>query len=165
MFTIRRAVGAIVLAWCVSATATPTGNELAERCDRSAVYCLGYISGVVDVEQFGIFERIRVGQLTPADRKVIEVTRELARKNLNLKNTDQLKPFQLRLIGLALVKYEPEPGEHPTQLTLRACIPGDATRQQLTDVVTKHLRDNPTTRHHPAHMLVVDALATAFPCY
>lgn len=163
MFTIRRATGAIVLAWCVSAAATPTGNELAERCDRSAAYCIGYISGVIDAEEFGIVGRIRVGQLTPAEVKVTEISRELVRKQL--KNIDQLKPFQVRLVGRALAEHGLDPDEPKSNSPLKACLPYYATRQQLTDVVTKHLRDNPATRHLPAQMLVVDALATAFPCY
>ncbi len=44
------------------------------------------------------------------------------------------------------------------------CLPADATRGQVIDVVLQHLRGNPATRHKEAHLLVAEALNQSFPC-
>jgi hypothetical protein len=44
------------------------------------------------------------------------------------------------------------------------CVPAEATNIQLRDVVVKHLRENPATRHETARTLVQAALADSFPC-
>ena len=44
------------------------------------------------------------------------------------------------------------------------CAPERATLRQLTDVVCKHLKDNPEGRHIPATVLVHEAFREAFPC-
>lgn len=44
------------------------------------------------------------------------------------------------------------------------CIPSDATYGQIVDVVTKYVRAHPVQRHGSAAGLVLQALATAFPC-
>jgi len=49
-------------------------------------------------------------------------------------------------------------------LFLNHCIPHEASNDQLRDVVLKHLRENPETRHDPARFEVWRALMPAFPC-
>lgn len=44
------------------------------------------------------------------------------------------------------------------------CIPGNSTRGQVADVVTKYLRDNPDTRHISAPILIRMAMVGAFGC-
>jgi hypothetical protein len=44
------------------------------------------------------------------------------------------------------------------------CLPGNVTVEELRDVVTHYLRDNPRERSQPASDLVGLALATNFPC-
>jgi hypothetical protein len=44
------------------------------------------------------------------------------------------------------------------------CIPAAVTFGQAQDVVTAYLRNNPSTRHIAAAILVEHALADAFPC-
>jgi len=46
----------------------------------------------------------------------------------------------------------------------RACIPKNVTIGQVTDVVTKWLREHPQDRHYLATGIVAEALAKAFPC-
>jgi len=43
-------------------------------------------------------------------------------------------------------------------------LPRGITMQQLQDVVTKHLRDEPESRHYTAYSQVVVALKAVFPC-
>jgi hypothetical protein len=43
-------------------------------------------------------------------------------------------------------------------------LPSDITMQQLQDVVTRHLREEPESRHYTAYSQVVVALKAAFPC-
>jgi hypothetical protein len=45
-----------------------------------------------------------------------------------------------------------------------SCVPGEATREQVTDVVTLYLRDHPEKRHLSASELVTAALKEKFPC-
>ncbi|OGA05844.1 MAG: hypothetical protein A2W68_08690 [Betaproteobacteria bacterium RIFCSPLOWO2_02_64_14] len=157
----------------MNASAFITGNELADICGirnntpKSEEFCLGYISGVLDAEELAIINRIRVGQVTQEELKLIDLNIELARKQLKI--IDQLAPFQVRLIGRSLAEHGLDPKDRRSNvprsiLTLKACLPHYATRQQLADVVTKYLRDNPAERHQPAQFLVLEALATAFPC-
>lgn len=47
---------------------------------------------------------------------------------------------------------------------LLTCIPDNVTNQQNMDIVTRYLQDNPSTRHQPAHVLVIMAMREAFPC-
>lgn len=47
---------------------------------------------------------------------------------------------------------------------LEFCVPDEATNEQLRDIVTKHLRENPEHRHHSARFSVLMALQSAFPC-
>ncbi len=44
------------------------------------------------------------------------------------------------------------------------CAPERATLRQLTDVVCKHLKDNPQRRHIEATILAHEAFREAFPC-
>jgi hypothetical protein len=44
------------------------------------------------------------------------------------------------------------------------CIPQEVTARHLSDIVTKYLGDNPSTRHYRASLLVHIALFQAFPC-
>lgn len=44
------------------------------------------------------------------------------------------------------------------------CVPEDATKGQLADVVLKYLEQNPERRHLEAGGLVPEALNRAFPC-
>jgi hypothetical protein len=44
------------------------------------------------------------------------------------------------------------------------CLPENATLGQITDVVCKYLKDNPTMRHFTASSLTDIALREAFPC-
>ncbi len=46
----------------------------------------------------------------------------------------------------------------------RSCIPENVTNGQVSDVVIKYLRDHPEERHILAAILVVKAMAEAFPC-
>lgn len=166
MATYRSIAFAIISCWCVSAVATTTGNELAYRCDQSAAYCIGYISGVIDAETdpLGFGRRIQFGQPTTEEFKLIELNRQLTRKQLQ--NIHQLQPFQVRLLGRFLAEHGLDPKEPGSNRPwhLKACLPNSATRPQLVDVVSKFLRDNPAERHNEAQGLVVRALATAFPC-
>ena len=43
------------------------------------------------------------------------------------------------------------------------CAP-EKTTLQLSEVVCKSLKENPSERHRPAATLIVDALNEAFPC-
>ena len=47
---------------------------------------------------------------------------------------------------------------------LGSCVPVDASNKQLRDVVLKHLRNNPETRHTSARTLIWSAYSEAFPC-
>jgi len=44
------------------------------------------------------------------------------------------------------------------------CIPSNAVGDQITDVVTAYLRNNPAMRQYNAGSLVLKAMADAFPC-
>ncbi len=44
------------------------------------------------------------------------------------------------------------------------CLPASSNAGQMADIVTKHLGDNPSTRHFGATTLVLEALVRAFPC-
>lgn len=44
------------------------------------------------------------------------------------------------------------------------CVPPSVTFGQQRDVVTKYLRDNPSSRHEPAASLILVALYDAFKC-
>jgi Rap1a immunity proteins len=44
------------------------------------------------------------------------------------------------------------------------CIPQEVTVRQLSEIVAKYLRDNPSTRRYRASVLVHIALFQAFPC-
>jgi len=44
------------------------------------------------------------------------------------------------------------------------CIPQEITVRQLSEIVAKYLRENPSTRHYRASLLVHIALFQAFPC-
>lgn len=52
---------------------------------------------------------------------------------------------------------------HP-QAKAPYCTPVNATNGQIKDVVVQHLRTDPAHRHLDASILVVGALAKAFPC-
>ena len=45
-----------------------------------------------------------------------------------------------------------------------SCVPADAANDQLRDVVTKYLQENPASRHESARTLIWMAYAEAFPC-
>lgn len=47
---------------------------------------------------------------------------------------------------------------------LSSCVPAEASNEQLRDVVTKHIRENPETRHESARFLIWEAYIQAFPC-
>ena len=157
MFTIRSiACTFILLSWCASAVAT-TGNELASLCQIKE-FCLGYVSGVIDVD---VGRRIRATRTPPPTREeleLIDLNTELMRKQLEI--LDQLQPGQLRLIGKSLI----ENGLAPLDSISNYCLPANVTRRQLVDVMTKYLQDNPAQRHRMAFGLVLSALEAAFPC-
>ena len=44
------------------------------------------------------------------------------------------------------------------------CAPTGVTYGQITDVVIKHLYDNPQSRHREAQELILNAMAQAWPC-
>jgi hypothetical protein len=44
------------------------------------------------------------------------------------------------------------------------CLPRESNAGQYQAVVTKHLQENPATRHYPASYLTQNALSAAFPC-
>lgn len=44
------------------------------------------------------------------------------------------------------------------------CLPREAKKTQIVDVVTNYLRAHPEQRHYAAADLVTSALITAFPC-
>jgi hypothetical protein len=46
----------------------------------------------------------------------------------------------------------------------RSCVTENVTNGQIEDVVVKYLRDHPEERHLLAAILVVRAVAKAFPC-
>ncbi|WP_363317671.1 Rap1a/Tai family immunity protein [Chelatococcus sp.] len=45
-----------------------------------------------------------------------------------------------------------------------ACVPKHATRDQLSDIFTKYMRDNPSIRHRVAALLYMISMSNAFPC-
>ena len=45
-----------------------------------------------------------------------------------------------------------------------SCVPGEASNEQLRDVVLKHIIEHPETRHESARVLVWQAYIGAFPC-
>ena len=50
------------------------------------------------------------------------------------------------------------------QLFLGYCVDETVTREQLGDVITRYLKDNPQNRHHSARLLYREAMMEAFPC-
>jgi len=44
------------------------------------------------------------------------------------------------------------------------CIPDNVTNGQLGDVLLKHLRSNPETRHEAIYFITPEAFQEAFPC-
>ncbi|WP_425456097.1 Rap1a/Tai family immunity protein [Aliishimia ponticola] len=44
------------------------------------------------------------------------------------------------------------------------CVPSSASNEQLRDVVTSYLQNNPATRHESARYLTWQAYQEAFPC-
>ncbi len=54
--------------------------------------------------------------------------------------------------------------DQTTNLLLGFCVPEDVSNEQIGDLVTKYLDDNPETRHHPARGLIHNALKDAYPC-
>ena len=44
------------------------------------------------------------------------------------------------------------------------CIPAGVTNRQITEVVSKYLKDHPEKLHLNASDLVIDAIQTAWPC-
>ena len=44
------------------------------------------------------------------------------------------------------------------------CIPRGVANSQATSIVIKYLRENPSSRHKSASLLVVLAISEAFPC-
>lgn len=44
------------------------------------------------------------------------------------------------------------------------CVPPGVVSGQLADVLRRHMRENPETRHHAASVLVIRSLREAFPC-
>lgn len=47
---------------------------------------------------------------------------------------------------------------------LRACIPPEATNQQIADIAVKFLIEHPAQRHNSARLLALLAWQEAFPC-
>ena len=47
---------------------------------------------------------------------------------------------------------------------LQFCLPSEATRGQVIDLVLAYLRDHPELRHYTAWSLTAAALSLAFPC-
>ena len=50
------------------------------------------------------------------------------------------------------------------ELHPRVCLPTGGTVGQHVSVVKQYLEQNPAQLHHPAHVLVREALQRAFPC-
>jgi hypothetical protein len=107
---------ALVLLSLVSASAhaqrvsTTTGNDLLESCesnDFKQAFCLGYITGVTDLDGAD-------GSAFPERR--------------------------------------------------RSCVAENVSNGQVRDVVVKYLKDHPEERHIQASILIVKAMAQAFPC-
>lgn len=48
--------------------------------------------------------------------------------------------------------------------TTTYCIPTDADNDQLIRIAVKYLNDNPAKLHYAAGLLVLRAIAEAFPC-
>lgn len=46
----------------------------------------------------------------------------------------------------------------------KACIPAEATLEQIRDLTIAALRKDPSTRHLPASVLTASAIAVAWPC-
>ena len=44
------------------------------------------------------------------------------------------------------------------------CVPATSTASQLFDLSKQYIRDNPSTRHLPADLLIAVALGKPFPC-
>jgi hypothetical protein len=49
-------------------------------------------------------------------------------------------------------------------LIQHACVPENATTDEVVRVVVKWLRDNPDELHYPASVLAIGALRKAYPC-
>lgn len=70
-------------------------------------------------------------------------------------------------LGYILGAYDGMSNSHAAMLRaplIRICVPFEATRKQLRDVVFRHLEENPSTRHHTAASRVRLSLTEAFPC-
>ena len=44
------------------------------------------------------------------------------------------------------------------------CTPNTVTSQQMVDILTSYLSENPEQRHRPAQLLFTKAMMEAFPC-
>lgn len=89
---------------------TTTGNDLLDSCeskDFKEAFCLGYITGVTDLDGMD-------GSVFPERR--------------------------------------------------RSCVAENVSNGQVKDIVVKYLKDHPEERHLLAAILIVKAMAQAFPC-
>lgn len=77
--------------------------------------------------------------------------------NLLLSQLVSRDPIEI-MVGLGYVQ-----GVHDASSFLH-CSPRGLSGNQLMDLVTAHLRANPSTRHYSADVLVTEALRDAFPC-
>jgi hypothetical protein len=71
------------------------------------------------------------------------------------------------MVGLSCIGVTFETNEETNDFIrnlLGFCILDEATNEQLSDVVTKHLRENPEHRHHSARFSILMAFQGAFPC-
>ena len=55
-------------------------------------------------------------------------------------------------------------GTYDSMSAEQACLPELATKGQISEVVIKFIRDDPSVRHLQASTLVKVSLATTFPC-
>ncbi len=56
--------------------------------------------------------------------------------------------------------------EEHDKITLmkHACLPSNASTEQVVRIVVKYLHDSPERLHMPASVLVTDAIRSSFPC-
>ena len=55
-------------------------------------------------------------------------------------------------------------GVTDTLTNIAICPPANITSGQVTDIIKKHLEDNPSSRHYSADSLISNKLVSIWPC-
>jgi hypothetical protein len=115
-----------------------TGNELLADCDSAGVYqqglCIAFIQGASDGYDHGYMFRSYEVWVS-----TFQINDDAGKRTLNRTGLSELQQ-------------------------LPYCPPKGLTLGQMRDIVMKYLRDNPSTRHQRAEVLVNNAIIAAYPC-